>query len=68
MLSPNLQDLSGLFLSVGRGCNDEQTVKHVYGNTMRTLVIGASDTVKMKQQWMSRNAHQLMEVDALIHN
>ncbi len=47
MLSPNLQDLSGLFLSVGRGCNDEQTVKHVYGNTMRTLVIGASDTVKM---------------------
>ncbi len=49
MLSPNLQDLSGLFLSVGRGCNDEQTVKQVYGNTMRTLVIGASYTVIIKQ-------------------
>lgn len=46
--SPNLQDLSGLFLSVRSGCNDQQTVKHVYRNTMRTLVIGASNTVKMK--------------------
>lgn len=48
-ISPNLEDLPGLFLSVwGRG-DDQQSVQHVYRNAMRTLVVGASDSVEEEQ-------------------
>lgn len=48
-ISPNLKDLSGLLLSVGRRSNDQQTVQQVDRNAVRTLVVGASDSVEEEQ-------------------
>lgn len=51
-VSPDLEDLSGLFFSVWRGCDDEQAIQQVDGDPMRTLVVCATDT-KPDDIWVS---------------
>lgn len=42
-ISPDLQDLSGLFLSVRRGGNNEQAIQQVDGDAVGALIVGATD-------------------------
>lgn len=42
-ISPDLQDLSGLFLGVRRGGDDEQAIQQVDGDAVGALIVGATD-------------------------
>lgn len=49
MHSPNGQNLVDLLLKVGRGGYDEQTVQEIDGDTMRTHVLGATDSREVRR-------------------
>lgn len=42
-ISPNLQDLSCLFLGVRRGGDDEQAIQQIDGDAVGALIVGATD-------------------------
>lgn len=46
--SPDLEDLPRLFFGIWGGSDDEQAIQEVDGDAVRTLVVCAADTGRLK--------------------